>query len=118
MNIKKLCFHRVLRDIENIQRQFLHVVSPRSHAIIPIERCPNAMPPADEISQVILRWMKAHKITSYNEETHTKKIFKTVFGLFVLPDRETGWQNTENATKGNMKVAFGWLTFHFPCSIL
>ncbi len=45
--------------------------SPRSHAIIPIDRCPNAMPPADDISRAVLDWMKAHKIASYNEETHT-----------------------------------------------
>ena len=45
--------------------------APRSHAIIPIDRCPNAMPPADDISRAVLDWMKAHKIASYNEETHT-----------------------------------------------
>ena len=45
--------------------------APRSHAIIPIDRCPNAMPPADDISRAVLDWMKAHKIAFYNEETHT-----------------------------------------------
>ena len=45
--------------------------APRSHAIIPIDRCANAMPPADEISQAVLRWMKAHRIAPYQEETHT-----------------------------------------------
>ncbi len=45
--------------------------APRSHAIIPIDRCANAMPPADEISQAVLRWMKAHRIAPYQEETHS-----------------------------------------------
>ena len=45
--------------------------APRSHAIIPIDRCANAMPPADDISRAVLSWMKAHRIPSYNEETHT-----------------------------------------------
>ena len=45
--------------------------APRSHAIIPIERCGNAMPPADDICRAFLAWMKAHRVTSYNEETHS-----------------------------------------------
>jgi len=45
--------------------------APRSHAIIPIDRCANAMPPADDVSRAVLAWMKANKIPSYNEETHT-----------------------------------------------
>ncbi len=45
--------------------------APRSHAIIPIDRCPNAMPPADDLCRAILAWMKAHQVTSYNEETHS-----------------------------------------------
>ena len=45
--------------------------APRSHAIIPIDRCPNAMPPADEICRAVLDWMKSHRVPSYNEETHS-----------------------------------------------
>lgn len=45
--------------------------APRSHAIIPIDRCPNAMPPADALCRAVLDWMKAHRVAPYNEETHT-----------------------------------------------
>ncbi|MBQ2954092.1 MAG: 23S rRNA (uracil(1939)-C(5))-methyltransferase RlmD [Clostridia bacterium] len=45
--------------------------APRSHAIIPIDRCPNAMPPADALCNATLCWMKAHHVTPYNEETHS-----------------------------------------------
>ena len=45
--------------------------APRSHAIIPIDRCPNAMPPADALCREVLGWMKAHHVTIYNEETHS-----------------------------------------------
>ncbi len=45
--------------------------APRSHDIIPIERCPNAMPPADEVVRRVLGWMKRFAVSSYNEETHT-----------------------------------------------
>jgi len=50
---------------------FVGFFAPRSHAIVPIDRCPNAMPPADHLCQAVLAWMKAHHVTSYNEETHT-----------------------------------------------
>lgn len=45
--------------------------APRSHAIIPIDRCANAMPPADDLCRAVLAWMKAHRVAPYNEETHT-----------------------------------------------
>ena len=45
--------------------------APRSHTIIPIGRCPNAMPPADDLCRAILAWMRTHKVASYNEETHS-----------------------------------------------
>jgi len=45
--------------------------APRSHAIIPIDRCPNAMPPADALCSAVLAWMKQQHVASYNEETHT-----------------------------------------------
>ena len=45
--------------------------APRSHAIIPIEHCANAMPPADDICRALLSWMKRNHVAPYNEETHT-----------------------------------------------
>lgn len=45
--------------------------APRSHALIPITRCPNAMPPADELCAAVLRWMQENHVTPYAEETHT-----------------------------------------------
>ena len=45
--------------------------APRSHAIIPIANCPNAMPPADDVCRAVLAWMKAHHVAPYMEETHT-----------------------------------------------
>ena len=45
--------------------------APRSHAIIPIDRCPNAMPPADDLCRAVLAWMKANRVAPYNEETHS-----------------------------------------------
>ena len=43
----------------------------RSHAIIPIDRCPNAMPPADDVCRAVLAWMKANRVAPYDEATHT-----------------------------------------------
>jgi len=45
--------------------------APRSHAIIPIDRCPNAMPPADDICRAVLGWMKANRVVPYDEASHT-----------------------------------------------
>ena len=45
--------------------------APRSHAIIPIDRCPNAMPPADALCRAVLDWIKAQRVSIYNEETHS-----------------------------------------------
>ena len=45
--------------------------APRSHDIIPIAQCPNAMPPADEICRRVLGWMKRFHVEPYVEETHT-----------------------------------------------
>ena len=44
--------------------------APRSHALIPIDRCPNAMPPSDTLCHAFLDWMQAHHIPPYMEETH------------------------------------------------
>ena len=45
--------------------------APRSHSIIAIDHCRNAMPPADDISSAVLAWMTANRIAPYNEETHS-----------------------------------------------
>jgi len=45
--------------------------APRSHALIPIDRCPNAMPPADQLCKAVLDWMRANHVAPYIEETHT-----------------------------------------------
>lgn len=45
--------------------------APRSHALIPIDSCPNAMPPADELCRAFLGWMRAYHIPPYMEETHS-----------------------------------------------
>ena len=45
--------------------------APRSHALIPIDRCPNAMPPADRLCETVLDWMRRNHVAPYIEETHT-----------------------------------------------
>lgn len=45
--------------------------APRSHDLIPIEACPNAMEPADHLGRIFLEWMKAHHIAPYAEQTHS-----------------------------------------------
>lgn len=45
--------------------------APRSHDIIAIDSCLNAMEPANALCQAFLRWMKAHRIAPYDEATHT-----------------------------------------------
>ena len=43
--------------------------APRSHAVIPVETCPNAMPPANDLATAFLRWMKMFHVEPYHEET-------------------------------------------------
>ncbi len=45
--------------------------APRSHSVIPIDRCPNAMPPADDICRAVLAWMKANRVAPYDETAHS-----------------------------------------------
>lgn len=45
--------------------------APRSHRIVPVTDCPNAMPPSSAIAEALLGWMRAHRIEPYREETHT-----------------------------------------------
>lgn len=42
----------------------------RSHALIAIDDCPNAMEPANTLAKVFLGWMKDHRIAPYREEEH------------------------------------------------
>ena len=44
--------------------------APRSHAVIPASACPNAMPPADEITAAFLSWMRRHRLEPYRETEH------------------------------------------------
>ena len=43
--------------------------APRSHAVIPMGSCPNAMPPANELAVAFLGWMKRFHVEPYREET-------------------------------------------------
>ncbi len=45
--------------------------APRSHTIIPAAHCLNAMPPAGDVAEVFLAWMKKHRLSPYQEEMHT-----------------------------------------------
>ena len=45
--------------------------APRSHDVIPAQRCPNAMDPAGEIAEAFLEWMRRFRIEPYREETHS-----------------------------------------------
>ena len=56
---------------ETAEDPCLGFYAPRSHAIVPVRSCPNAMPPADRIAAAFLEWMKAFRIAPYREETHT-----------------------------------------------
>ena len=44
--------------------------APRSHRLIPVLSCPNAMPPAPDIARIVQRWIKDCRIQPYAEETH------------------------------------------------
>ena len=44
--------------------------APRSHAVIPVSACPNAMEPADKIAGTFLSWMKSHHLEPYREAEH------------------------------------------------
>ena len=51
------------------EQPVLGFYAPRSHAVIPAETCPNAMPPAGEMASAFLAWMKQHHVAPYHEET-------------------------------------------------
>ena len=44
--------------------------APRSHAVIPADRCPNAMPPSDRIMEAFRSWMLRFHIAPYRETDH------------------------------------------------
>ncbi|MGN0778317.1 MAG: 23S rRNA (uracil(1939)-C(5))-methyltransferase RlmD [Aristaeellaceae bacterium] len=45
--------------------------APRSHALIPIDDCPNAMAPANALTRTFLDWMRENHVAPYQEESHT-----------------------------------------------
>ena len=45
--------------------------APRSHALVPVNACPNAAPPADAIAAALLAWMRSRRVPPYQEECHT-----------------------------------------------
>ena len=44
--------------------------APRSHALVPVQHCPNAMPPANALCRALLEWMKTFRIPPYREAEH------------------------------------------------
>ncbi len=43
--------------------------APRSHTVIPMDSCPNAMAPANEIARVFRAWMREYQLVPYEETT-------------------------------------------------
>jgi hypothetical protein len=58
--------------------------APRSHQVIPAADCPNAMPPARDIAQAFLAWMRRNRVEPYREESHTGLIRHLVLGADPL----------------------------------
>ena len=52
------------------EKPVLGFFAPRSHAVIPVSSCPNAMTPANEIKQEFEAWMAAHRLEPYQEAEH------------------------------------------------
>ena len=42
--------------------------APRSHAVIPVSACPNAMPPANDLTKAFLQWMQLFRVEPYRED--------------------------------------------------
>ena len=51
-------------------RPVLGFYAPRSHAVIPVSACPNAMPPAEKIAAAFLEWAQRYQLEPYREEEH------------------------------------------------
>ena len=45
--------------------------APRSHDVIPAEKCPNAMEPARAVAEAFLAWMRRFRLVPYREKTHS-----------------------------------------------
>ena len=54
----------------SVDAPILGFYAPRSHRIVPAASCPNALPPAGDIAQAFLDWMKTFRIPPYQEEAH------------------------------------------------
>ena len=52
-------------------RPVLGFFAERSHDIIAIDSCPNAMPPANELQAAFLTWAKHYHVQPYREADHT-----------------------------------------------
>ncbi len=52
------------------QAPVLGFYAPRSHELIPIDDCPNAMAPAHAVGQALLAWMRHCGVAPYDEATH------------------------------------------------
>lgn len=55
-------------SVDAIQMGFF---SPRSHDIVPVERCLIAMQPSNQLQTQLMQWMNAYHIKPYDEKTHT-----------------------------------------------
>ncbi len=45
--------------------------APRSHRLIPVDFCPNAMHPADKVAGAFLKWIREAHVAPYDEATHS-----------------------------------------------
>ena len=54
-----------------VEQPQLGFFAPRSHTLIPVTDCPNAMPPANELAAAFLDWMRSNRVAPYDETTHT-----------------------------------------------
>ena len=54
-----------------LEEPLLGFFAPRSHRLIPVLDCPNAMEPTARIAQAIQFWMKEARIAPYQEASHT-----------------------------------------------
>ena len=52
-----------------VQDPQLGFFAPRSHRLIPMTDCPNAMAPSGEIARAVQHWMKEFRIPPYDEST-------------------------------------------------
>lgn len=51
------------------EQPVLGFYAPRSHAVIPVAACPNAMAPANDLAAAFLAWMKMFHVEPYHEES-------------------------------------------------